>query len=1364
MPDKDKESTGTSPPPAPPPPSSSLTASGRLGQQAQGSAQSSAAAAGPASSPTPTIRPPARVQPPSPLGLSGMPPHTFSATTPQRSLGRGRPRPPTNFGIGGISTPQTPLSPSPDPPGMPIPRRHRGSNASSVTDEEDHATPRNTGYFPQMPESRRVSEVRGLPSGAQSPLPPTAGSIGQGRAPRPKLTTTAPASAAPSRSASRVRLPQLKDMDDDEDDELNVTDRGEELIRRRQKERKRAKRERERRALAEMEVGEEDEAGDNLPASAMSEGSVLMSQPGQSPVRGYNQSSSSSRHRAAGGSRLVSGSALLSPRPASESVEREPSSAGRPRAESVQSRAVDDDESRERLAVPPVEVDATTDGYHSDSEGSAMDDDEDSDDASPDDGEGVTVKDRQDAINIEHPFGLPIWKPALYRKSRSVTRNAEAALHSAPTSDSHNLLLGNIFWLVAFGWWLALVCLFAAMLVSGAEVLAGGRGGYGRLTRGLAWYIWWPFGKYVEGEGAPHEDSSSSDEEVHHDEENNTSSYGATSSSNTPRRALSASTSSSTTVRQTAASALDMLPDEPHTPQNQASISAQQAGRKHGVSFAPGCKIGTPDLENVPLLGKPPATACFRKHVNKRAKFAGSLVYWPVFFLIIAPTMLTICIICWFLVVTIPMAKLNWELLELLWNRPLEIGFRPAPTVPVYDLPPASDNSENGNGDVSDSPIGYTLRRVRINAGQVAPTPGPASTVLLCVYRAVGIQYCKYTVGGVNIMFINLMPIVFFAIIDGLIILPAVEHRHEHHQSVPKWLDFIANPALVFLLGLASVIPLSYFIGMAVASISAQSSIGMGAVINATFGSIIEIVLYGIALTQGKGRLVEGSIVGSILAGVLLMPGMSMCSGALKRKEQKFNAKSAGVTSTMLIMAIIGVLTPTMFYQSYGNFQLRCEGCPQPDDGGVLNPGDSWRCDRCWYQHPAPESDPFYQSNVKILMYICAGILLLSYLIGLWFSLRTHASQIWQNPQQLMQKEAEQLQIPRAHLARITPANLNNPILPVHSKPESIRDGVSPMRPMTMSIAQSSSHAKNAAPHRPDASPRPGTSPVKYGAQASPRQPLRPELGEQAGGQAQTVHTGYTPYLQALEQNRNMDPMALGPQLTSEDFRRAVRTLAAVTELQRKGEAHPHMEEAGGHEAPSWTRGMSAAVLLGCTLLYAAIAEVLVDVVDVVLAGSGVDEKFLGLTLFALVPNTTEFMNAMSFAMNGNIALSMEIGSAYALQVCLLQIPAMVAFSAWYSPKEFGDVVDTFTLIFPRWDVIAIILGIFLLTYTYIEARSNYHRGSILVLSYCVLMLGFYFAPVRDNEDEGIIVGGPWATAAGSVADTMAVAITKLWA
>lgn len=59
--------------------------------------------------------------------------------------------------------------------------------------------------------------------------------------------------------------------------------------------------------------------------------------------------------------------------------------------------------------------------------------------------------------------------------------------------------------------------------------------------------------------------------------------------------------------------------------------------------------------------------------------------------------------------------------------------------------------------------------------------------------------------------------------------------------------------------------------------------------------------------------------------------------------------------------------------------------------------------------------------------------------------------------------------------------------------------------------------------------------------------------------------------------------------------------------------------------------------------------------------------------------------------------------------------------------------------------------------------------------SYCVLMLGFYFAPVRDDNDpDGVIVGGgggpAWATAQGvasgvgqSVVDSLSLALTKLW-
>jgi len=109
--------------------------------------------------------------------------------------------------------------------------------------------------------------------------------------------------------------------------------------------------------------------------------------------------------------------------------------------------------------------------------------------------------------------------------------------------------------------------------------------------------------------------------------------------------------------------------------------------------------------------------------------------------------------------------------------------------------------------------------------------------------------------------------------------------------------------------------------------------------------------------------------------------------------------------------------------------------------------------------------------------------------------------------------------------------------------------------------------------------------------------------------------------------------------------------------------------------------------------------------------------------------------------MNGNIALSMEIGSAYALQVCLLQIPALVLFSAVYVPAiaEGKLAVDyTFSLIFPQWDMVTVILCVFLLSYMYGEGKSNYFKGSILLLSYLVVIVGFWFSSLTDVQNMGM--------------------------
>jgi hypothetical protein len=58
------------------------------------------------------------------------------------------------------------------------------------------------------------------------------------------------------------------------------------------------------------------------------------------------------------------------------------------------------------------------------------------------------------------------------------------------------------------------------------------------------------------------------------------------------------------------------------------------------------------------------------------------------------------------------------------------------------------------------------------------------------------------------------------------------------------------------------------------------------------------------------------------------------------------------------------------------------------------------------------------------------------------------------------------------------------------------------------------------------------------------------------------------------------------------------------------------------------------------------------------------------------------------------------------------------------TPRLFSSAA----LIFPQWDMVTVILCVFLLSYMYGEGKSNYFKGSILILSYLVVIVGYYFA------------------------------------
>ena len=70
-----------------------------------------------------------------------------------------------------------------------------------------------------------------------------------------------------------------------------------------------------------------------------------------------------------------------------------------------------------------------------------------------------------------------------------------------------------------------------------------------------------------------------------------------------------------------------------------------------------------------------------------RVRALGRVMYWVGFYLVVAPVMLLVCLLCWGMVFTIPMAKLLWVLLLHLSNEPLSLHFHSPPKFTVTPLP-----------------------------------------------------------------------------------------------------------------------------------------------------------------------------------------------------------------------------------------------------------------------------------------------------------------------------------------------------------------------------------------------------------------------------------------------------------------------------------------------------------------------------------------------------------------------------------------------------------------------------------------------------------------------------------------------------
>src|SRR4051812_34761445 len=123
-----------------------------------------------------------------------------------------------------------------------------------------------------------------------------------------------------------------------------------------------------------------------------------------------------------------------------------------------------------------------------------------------------------------------------------------------------------------------------------------------------------------------------------------------------------------------------------------------------------------------------------------------------------------------------------------------------------------------------------------------------------------------------------------------------------------------ASPVLVFILSALAIVPLSGFLGRATEEIAVHTGPTVGGLLNATLGNLAELIIATLALRAGLVDLVKASITGSILGNLLLVLGAAQLAGGLRYKRQQFNPQLAGVSVSLLIIAVIGLVVPAIFY------------------------------------------------------------------------------------------------------------------------------------------------------------------------------------------------------------------------------------------------------------------------------------------------------------------------------------------------------------------------------------------------------------------------------------------------------------------
>lgn len=163
------------------------------------------------------------------------------------------------------------------------------------------------------------------------------------------------------------------------------------------------------------------------------------------------------------------------------------------------------------------------------------------------------------------------------------------------------------------------------------------------------------------------------------------------------------------------------------------------------------------------------------------------------------------------------------------------------------------------------------------------------------------------------------------------------------------------SPTATFILNFFAIIPLASLLSFATEELSAKLGQTLGGLLNASFGNAVELIVSIVALKNNEIRIVQSSMLGSILSNILLVLGCCFFAGGLRYQQQAFNGTVASTMSSLMVVSTASLVIPATLY-------------------AVMK-----------------GTDANQDNNILILSHGTAVILLLLYVLYLFFQLRTHS-------------------------------------------------------------------------------------------------------------------------------------------------------------------------------------------------------------------------------------------------------------------------------------------------------------------------------------------------------------------------------------